>query len=78
MMQMVINRSWNHIINCDSPGYILIQHFHTHGQACTEEDAVTPSEEDYEFKKIITEKYPNIELIILHTYGKPVHYEDKK
>ena len=28
--------------------YLLIQHFHTHGQACTEEDAVTPSEEDYE------------------------------
>ena len=53
----------------------VLQHFHTHGSAHTVTEATQPSEDfDMSFKTKITKLYPNIQLYILHNYGKPIKY----
>ena len=52
-----------------------IYHFHTHGQADSKIEAITPSEDrDIPAKTKITSFYPNIQLLILHNYGVPIKY----
>lgn len=70
----VSNRSYNRIVSPKRQGDYIIQHFHTHGQSTDQEEATTPSKEDYVFKEATTTKYPDIQLIILHTYGQPILY----
>ena len=59
----------------DVTPYNVLLHFHTHGHAGSRQMATTPSEEfDIPFKNDMIQRYPCIQLFILHNYGMPIQY----
>lgn len=54
--------------------YNIIEHFHTHGQATSFEEATKISNHDKNWLKKAAPLYPNAQFLILHNYGQPIIY----